>query len=99
MLFRSDYALRVLLERGLIEEAGRMETPGRPIRYATTLEFLRRFGLPSIGALPRLEGDAEALLALELKSESLAGAGTSESDGSFDRGGPSTPADEASTTD
>ena len=95
----ADYALRVLLERGLIEEAGRMETPGRPIRYATTLEFLRRFGLPSIGALPRLEGDAEALLALELKSESLVGAGTSESDGFFDRGGPSTPADEASTTD
>lgn len=96
----ADYALRVLLERGLIEEAGRMETPGRPIRYATTLEFLRRFGLPSIGALPPLEGDAEALLSLELKSESAAGAATdAESEAPADDRGPSTPADEASATD
>ena len=57
----ADYALRVLIERGLIEEAGRLETAGRPIRYATTLEFLRRFGLGSLADLPALEGDAEAL--------------------------------------
>lgn len=95
----ADYALRLLLERGLIEEAGRLETPGRPIRYGTTLEFLRRFGLPSLAALPPLEGDAEALLALELKSESPvaeSGAGDGMPEGAS---GPSTPADEESTAD
>ena len=96
----ADYALRVLLERGLIEEAGRMETPGRPIRYATTLEFLRRFGLPNIAALPPLEGDAEALLSLDLASETAVGGATEqEGDAATDEGAPATPADEASAAD
>ncbi|MEM7117813.1 MAG: SMC-Scp complex subunit ScpB [Chloroflexota bacterium] len=51
----SDGALRTLLSKGLIEEAGRMETPGRPILYATTTEFLQSFGLSSIDDLPILE--------------------------------------------
>ena len=92
----ADYALRVLLERGLIEEAGRMETAGRPIRYATTLEFLRRFGLSSLSALPPLEGDAESLLSLELKSESAAARSSEAED--LD-GAPSTPADEETAAD
>ena len=96
----ADYALRVLLERGLIEEAGRMETPGRPIRYATTLEFLRRFGLPNIGALPPLEGDAEALLSLELTSDSAVDAAIDDERASAaNEAGPTTPADEVSAAD
>lgn len=41
-----------LLDRGLIEEAGRSEAVGRPILYSTTMEFLRHFGLYSLDDLP-----------------------------------------------
>ncbi len=51
----SDGALRRLLSVGLIEEVGRMETPGRPILYATTPEFLQHFGLTMLEELPELE--------------------------------------------
>lgn len=54
----SDGSLRTLLTHGLIEEAGRMETPGRPILYATTPEFLQAFGLSSIDLLPPLPEEA-----------------------------------------
>jgi segregation and condensation protein B len=50
----SDGVLRALADRGLIEEAGRDETPGRPVLYATTPGFLERLGLPSLAALPSL---------------------------------------------
>jgi segregation and condensation protein B len=43
------------LSQGLIEEIGRMDTPGRPILYGTTPEFLQHFGLRSIEDLPELE--------------------------------------------
>ena len=43
-----------LCERGLIDEVGRMDTPGKPILYGTTDEFLRCFGLESISELPEL---------------------------------------------
>lgn len=98
----ADYALRVLLERGLIEEAGRLETAGRPIRYATTLEFLRRFGLASLADLPALEGDAEALRHLELRSE-VPDSSTERSDKvlaeSEESDAPTTPAQEDAATD
>ena len=50
----SDGVLRALQDKGLIEEAGRDETPGRPVLYATTPAFLERLGLPSLAALPSL---------------------------------------------
>jgi len=50
----SDSVLRTLLRYGLIEETGRSETPGRPILYATTAEFLQQFGIESLGQLPPL---------------------------------------------
>jgi segregation and condensation protein B len=50
----SDGVLRALADRGLIEEAGREEAPGRPVLYATTPQFLERLGLPSLAALPSL---------------------------------------------
>ena len=95
----ADYALRVLLERGLIEEAGRMETAGRPIRYATTLEFLRRFGLGSLVDLPALEGDAEALRHLELRSEAPDTTSSHDADSAAEPDAPSTPAQEDAATD
>ena len=50
----SDGVLRALQDKGLVEEAGREETPGRPILYATTPTFLERLGLPSLASLPSL---------------------------------------------
>lgn len=55
----SDSSLKSLLSFGLIEEVGRLETPGRPIIYSTTPEFLQYFGLSSIDALPPLQDEEE----------------------------------------
>lgn len=41
-----------LVSKGLVEEAGRLELPGRPIAYRTTAGFLRSFGLRSLDDLP-----------------------------------------------
>ncbi len=51
----SDSVLRGLMNRGLIEETGRADTPGRPVLYATTQDFLLYFGLSSIKELPPYE--------------------------------------------
>lgn len=51
----SSGVIRALLARELIAEAGRLETVGRPILYATTGEFLRQFGLGSLAELPPIE--------------------------------------------
>ena len=48
-------SVATLSQRGLIEEAGRMDTPGKPILYRTTDEFLRCFGLSSLSELPDVE--------------------------------------------
>lgn len=48
----SDASVNKLVERGLIEERGRLDAPGRPILYGTTQEFLRSFGLRSLEDLP-----------------------------------------------
>lgn len=53
----STYSIVKLTERGLIEEAGRLDAPGRPILYETTEEFLRCFGLPSLSELPQVMGE------------------------------------------
>lgn len=50
----SDRAINRLIEYGLIEEAGRQETPGRPILLKTTKEFLRHFGICDLKELPEL---------------------------------------------
>ena len=50
----SDGALSRLVERGLVEECGRLETPGKPLLYRTTDVFLRAFGLSDISELPDL---------------------------------------------
>ena len=48
----SDGVMKSLLGKGLIQEVGRSEGPGRPILYGTTSEFLQHFGLPSLIDLP-----------------------------------------------
>ena len=53
----SDGVIRNLLSKGLLEEAGRSESPGRPILYETTPEFLQHFGLASLEELPPLAPD------------------------------------------
>ena len=71
----SDGPMARLAERGLIEECGRLDAPGRPILYATTKEFLRSFGLNSLQDLPDIEDLAKQypyITAQEDNSEQLA---------------------------
>ncbi len=51
----SDSALIRLIERNLVREAGRLDSPGKPLIYETTDEFLRSFGFRSVKELPILE--------------------------------------------
>ena len=51
----SSYSISALLNKKLIEEAGRLNVPGRPIQYKTTPDFLRTFGLSSLEELPPIE--------------------------------------------
>ena len=51
----SSYSVGALLNKKLIEEAGRLDVPGRPILYRTTPDFLRTFGLNSLEELPEIE--------------------------------------------
>ena len=51
----SAYSVGALLNKKLIEEAGRLNVPGRPILYKTTPDFLRTFGLSSLEELPPIE--------------------------------------------
>lgn len=51
----SSYSVAALLNKKLIEEAGRLNVPGRPIQYKTTPDFLRTFGLSSLEELPPIE--------------------------------------------
>ena len=49
----SSYAMNNLLDRGLIKATGRLDVPGRPMLYGTTLDFLRCFGLNDLDSLPK----------------------------------------------
>ena len=51
----SAYSITALMNKKLIEEAGRLNVPGRPIQYQTTPAFLRTFGLSSLEELPAIE--------------------------------------------
>jgi segregation and condensation protein B len=77
----SDGVLRALTDRGLIEEAGRDEGPGRPLLYATTPRFLERLGLPSLAALPSL-----APLLSDAGAEDASDAAVDEEPGPDDEG-------------
>ena len=73
----SSYSISVLLSRGLIVDAGRLNVPGRPIQYVTTPDFLRTFGLESLEDLPDLDlaaiAQVEAPEAEQLAMEGVSG--------------------------
>ena len=62
---KSDHAVNKLIEYNLVCEVGRLDAPGRPALFATTEEFLRRFGIGSTEDLPGLNPEQEE----EIKSE------------------------------
>lgn len=66
----SSYTVGLLLERELIEEAGRLAVPGRPIQYRTTKNFLRSFSLSSLDELPELPSTSaeDGQITLEMQS-------------------------------
>ena len=66
---KSDHAVNRLVEFGLIEEVGRLDAPGRPMLFATTEEFLTRFGVDSLKELPTLPEGMEKLLKEEVSEE------------------------------
>ncbi len=51
----SDGVIKSLLSKGLLQEVGRADGPGRPILYGTTPEFLQHFGLNSLSEMPALD--------------------------------------------
>ncbi len=62
---KSDHAVNRLIEYNLVQEVGRLDAPGRPALFATTEEFLRRFGIGSRENLP----DMDPVRAEEIKAE------------------------------
>ncbi len=65
----SDHAVNRLVEYGLAYEVGRLNAPGRPALFATTEEFLRRFGVSSLQDLPDLNPETEAEIQKEVQDE------------------------------
>ena len=63
----SDGVMKSLLHKGLIQDIGRAEGPGRPILYASSAEFLQQFGLASLNELPPLEVDQDGETHEEIK--------------------------------
>lgn len=62
---KSDHAVNRLIEYNLVQEIGRLDAPGRPALFATTEEFLRRFGIGGKENLP----DMDPVRQEEIKSE------------------------------
>lgn len=56
----SDGVLKNLLSKGLIEEVGRADAPGRPFLYTTTTDFLGHFGISTLSELPPLDEAPES---------------------------------------
>lgn len=63
----SSSSVRTLLSRGLIEEAGRLDIPGRPLSYRTTAVFLRSFSLHDLSRLPKVSAGDGQISADELE--------------------------------
>ena len=65
----SAHAVNRLVEYGLVYEAGRLDAPGRPALFATTEEFLRRFGVSSMVDLPTMNPEQEEEIIQEVEEE------------------------------
>ncbi len=70
---KSDHAVNKLVEYNLVCEVGRLDAPGRPMLFATTEEFLRRFGIGTTedlpGLLPEQEEEIKSEVAAELQMD------------------------------
>ena len=66
---KSDHAVNRLIEYNLVYEAGRLDAPGRPALFATTEEFLRRFGVGSTMDLPTMNPEQEEEIKAEVEEE------------------------------
>ena len=66
---KSDFGVNKLLEYGLIEEVGRLDAPGRPVLFATSEEFLRRFGMSSTDKLPHMDEEQIETIKEEAEEE------------------------------
>jgi segregation and condensation protein B len=64
-----DYVLHTLLERNLAAIIGRAATPGRPLLYGTTRDFLKRFGLNDLAELPKPREIEELMAEAEFEVE------------------------------
>lgn len=64
---KCDHAVNKLVEYNLVCEVGRLDAPGRPLMFGTTEEFLRAFGVTSIGELPKI--DEEQLEDFKMQAE------------------------------
>lgn len=88
----ADYVIRSLMERNLITIVGRAATPGRPLLYGTTKEFLKHFGLNDLSELPKpreidellAEAEFEVEKRMLLEQEAKARAGDDEEPGDDD---------------
>ncbi|MDD4844048.1 MAG: SMC-Scp complex subunit ScpB [Anaerotignum sp.] len=56
----AEHAVSKLVEKNLVCEVGRMDSPGKPIMFGTTNEFLRYFGFKNVSELPPLQETAES---------------------------------------
>ncbi len=65
----ADYVLRTLLERNMITIVGRAATPGRPLLYGTTKDFLKHFGLNDLADLPKPREIEELMAEAEFEVE------------------------------
>lgn len=66
---KSDHAVNKLIEYNLVCELGRMDAPGKPILFGTSEEFLRRFSIPSLDALPSINQEQIEDLKSEAEEE------------------------------
>ncbi len=66
---KSDHAVNRLIEYNLVQEVGRLDAPGRPALFATTEEFLRRFGIGSTDSLPAMDPVQAAELRSQVEEE------------------------------
>lgn len=71
---KSDHAVNKLVEYNLVYEVGRLDAPGRPALFATTEEFLRRFGIGSAQNMPAPDPVVAAEIRMEVEEE-LSGSG------------------------
>ncbi|MBP3359702.1 MAG: SMC-Scp complex subunit ScpB [Clostridia bacterium] len=67
----SDGSVNRLIERGLVEERGRLNAPGRPILYGTTVDFLRCFGLSTLSELPEVNLETISNGVEDVKAEDI----------------------------